>query len=98
MAGTVLPCPAIWRRVVRGKNPRGAEVAKKLVILAAVNGGAQMSRDGAEVPVSPAEIAEAAHECYRAGASVVHIHARAPDGGPTTDVAVFSEIINRIRD
>lgn len=71
---------------------------KKLVILAAVNGGAQQDRDGAHVPVTPAEIAEAAHECYKAGASVVHIHARAEDKGPTSDIKVFSDIIKRIRD
>ena len=71
---------------------------EKLVILAAVNGGAQQDRDGARVPISPAEIAEDAYECYKAGASVVHVHARAPDKGPTTDLAVFSEIIKRIRD
>jgi 3-keto-5-aminohexanoate cleavage enzyme len=71
---------------------------KKLVVLAAVNGGAQQSRDGAHVPITPAEIAEAAEECYRAGASVVHIHARGEDKGPTTDLKVFSDIIRRIRD
>jgi 3-keto-5-aminohexanoate cleavage enzyme len=71
---------------------------KKLVILAAVNGGAQQSRDGANVPITPAEIAEAAYACYKAGASVVHIHARAEDKGPTSDVRVFSDIIKRIRD
>lgn len=73
-------------------------MGKKLVILAAVNGGAQQDRDGARVPISPAEIAEAAHDCYKAGASVVHIHARAEDKGPTSDLKVFSEIIKRIRD
>jgi 3-keto-5-aminohexanoate cleavage enzyme len=50
------------------------------------------------VPITPSEIAEAAHECYKAGASVVHIHARAEDKGPTSDIKVFSEIISRIRD
>ncbi|HXP74128.1 MAG TPA: 3-keto-5-aminohexanoate cleavage protein [Stellaceae bacterium] len=71
---------------------------KKLVILAAVNGGAQQDRDGAHVPITPAQIAEAAHECYKAGASVVHVHARAEDKLPTGDVKVFSEIVARIRD
>jgi 3-keto-5-aminohexanoate cleavage enzyme len=71
---------------------------KKLVILAAVNGGAQQDREGAKVPISPSEIAEDAYECYKAGASVVHVHARAPDKGPTSDVSVFAEIIRRIRD
>lgn len=71
---------------------------KKLVILAAVNGGAQQDREGAKVPISPEEIAEAAYDCYKAGASVVHIHARAEDKGPTSDLKVFSDIIKRIRD
>jgi 3-keto-5-aminohexanoate cleavage enzyme len=73
-------------------------VHKKLVILAAVNGGAQRDRDGAKVPVTPAEIAETAVECHRAGASVIHIHARAPDGSPSTDLGVFRDIIAAIRD
>ncbi|MEX0802362.1 MAG: 3-keto-5-aminohexanoate cleavage protein [Candidatus Binatia bacterium] len=71
---------------------------KKLVILAAVNGGAQLDREGAQVPTTPAEIAEAAFECHKAGASVVHIHARAEDKGPTGDPKVFADIIKRIRD
>jgi 3-keto-5-aminohexanoate cleavage enzyme len=71
---------------------------KKLVILAAVNGGAQQDRDGARVPITPVEIAEAAHHCHKAGASVVHVHARADDKGPTSDIKVFREIIQRIRD
>src|SRR5437868_12303563 len=73
-------------------------MAKKLVILAAVNGGAQQNRDGANVPTTPAEIADAAHECWKAGASVVDTHARAEDKGPTSDLKVFSDIIKRIRD
>ena len=71
---------------------------KKLVILAAVNGGAQQDRDGARVPITPAEIAETAQQCYKAGASVIHVHARAADKGPTSDIKVFSDIIKRIRD
>jgi 3-keto-5-aminohexanoate cleavage enzyme len=75
-----------------------AMAQKKLVVLAAVNGGAQQNREGAQVPITPAEIAEAAHECYKAGASVVHVHARAADKGPTSDIKVFCDIIKRIRD
>lgn len=73
-------------------------MAKKLVILAAVNGGAQQDRDGAKVPITPAQIAETAYECYKAGASVIHIHARGVDKRPTTDLKVFSEIVKRIRE
>jgi 3-keto-5-aminohexanoate cleavage enzyme len=71
---------------------------KKLVVLCAVNGGAQQTREGAFVPTTPAEIAEAAFECYKAGAAAVHVHARGPNKGPTSDLKIFSEIIQRIRD
>ncbi|MFI4995862.1 MAG: 3-keto-5-aminohexanoate cleavage protein [Hyphomicrobiales bacterium] len=71
---------------------------KKLVVLAAVNGGAQQNRNGAQVPTQPAELAEEAYRCYQAGASVIHIHARGKDKGPTADIGVFSDIIRRIKD
>jgi len=73
---------------------------KKVVILAAVTGGSQQDRDGAKVPCTPAEIAEAAYRCHKAGASVVHIHARDLNDRtqPTGDLEVFRDIINRIRD
>ncbi|MFZ0091824.1 MAG: 3-keto-5-aminohexanoate cleavage protein [Solirubrobacteraceae bacterium] len=69
-----------------------------LVIVAAVNGGMQMDRDGARVPVSPEEIAEDARLCAEAGAAIVHVHARDGNGRNTGDTAVFSEIIRQIRD
>jgi len=71
---------------------------KKLIIVSALNGGMQQSRDGAFVPVTPQEIAEEAERCYQAGAAVVHVHARGPDGTNTTDPAVYIEIIARIRE
>lgn len=75
-------------------------MAKKLVILAAITGGSQNDRDGAKVPCTPQEIADEALRCYRAGASVVHIHARDEKDRtqPTGDLAIFSDIIRRIRD
>jgi 3-keto-5-aminohexanoate cleavage enzyme len=73
---------------------------KKLIILAAVTGGSQQDRDGSKVPCTPTEIAEAAYRCYKAGASVVHIHARDDKDRkqPTGDLNMFKEIISRIRD
>jgi 3-keto-5-aminohexanoate cleavage enzyme len=53
---------------------------KPVVIIAAVTGGAQRSRDGAFVPITPEEIAEEAVLCRKAGASVLHIHGRDKDG------------------
>ena len=44
------------------------------------------------VPYAPVEIAEEARRAFEAGAAVVHIHARTPEGGPTFDPAVYAEI------
>ena len=53
---------------------------EKLVIQVRVNEG-QMRSSNPNVPYSPEEIAEQVLECYAAGASVVHYHAREPDNG-----------------
>jgi 3-keto-5-aminohexanoate cleavage enzyme len=49
------------------------------------------------LPITPAEIADAAYACWQAGAAIVHLHARKPDGSPTQDAAVFADIIRLIR-
>ena len=69
----------------------------KFIITVALNGGMQQDRDGAIIPKQPDELGEAAARCWEAGASVVHVHARGPDGANTSDTAVYSEIISEIR-
>jgi 3-keto-5-aminohexanoate cleavage enzyme len=70
----------------------------KLIILVAPTGGNAVDREGAHIPVTPQEIGEASERCYEAGASVVHIHARDPKTkAPTSDLAVFSDIIREVR-
>ncbi len=70
----------------------------KLVILVAPTGGNAMDREGAIVPLSPADIAAEAALCREAGASVVHIHARDPvSRQASADPAIFGDIIRRIR-
>lgn len=49
------------------------------------------------LPYTPVEIAEEAKRAYDAGASVVHIHARNDEGGPTFSPAVFAKIKEEIR-
>ena len=71
---------------------------KKVVVVAAINGGMQRDREGAKVPITPAEIAEDALLCYRAGAAIVHIHARDEDGNNSGDPKIYSEAIRRIRE
>ncbi len=70
---------------------------KRFIITVALNGGMQQDRDGAVIPKQPAELGEAAARCWEAGASVVHVHARGPDGRNSGDPAIYSEIIREIR-
>lgn len=49
------------------------------------------------VPLTTAEIVADVLRCVELGASMVHLHAREPDGSPSIDSAVFAEIITGIR-
>jgi 3-keto-5-aminohexanoate cleavage enzyme len=70
----------------------------KLIITAAII-GAEVTRDiNPNIPLTPAELAEAAYECYKAGASIVHLHARDSEGNPTQDKEVFAETIRLIKE
>ena len=69
----------------------------KVMITVAINGGMQQDREGATVPKQPVEIGEEAARCWEAGASVVHVHARGPDGKNSGDPAIYSQIIQEIR-
>lgn len=69
---------------------------EKLIITAALT-GAEVTRDlQPNLPITPDEIAEAAYECYQAGASIVHIHARDHEGKPTQSYDVYKEIKEKI--
>lgn len=69
----------------------------KVIISVALNGGMQQDRDGAVIPKQPDEIGEAAAQCWEAGAAMVHVHARGPDGRNSGDKAIYAEIIRQIR-
>jgi len=69
----------------------------KTVITCAVTGAETTRKDNANLPVTPEEIAEAAHEAYLAGAAVLHLHVRDQAGQPTQDIEVFRRTIDLIR-
>lgn len=69
----------------------------KVIITVALNGGMQQDHGGAVVPKQPDEIGEASARCWEAGAAMVHVHARGPDGKNSGDPAIYAEIIRQIR-
>ncbi|KAB3534704.1 3-keto-5-aminohexanoate cleavage protein [Alkaliphilus pronyensis] len=71
---------------------------EKLIITAALT-GAEVTRElQPNLPITPEEIAEAAYECYRAGASIVHVHARDENGNPTQSYDIYKEIKEKIEE
>ena len=69
----------------------------KLIITAALTGAEVTKADQPNLPISPSEIADAAFECYQAGASMIHVHGRKADGASTQDRAVYEEIIQEVK-
>jgi 3-keto-5-aminohexanoate cleavage enzyme len=65
---------------------------QKLIITAAVT-GAEVTRDmQPNLPLTPEEIAEEAYNCYKAGASIIHVHARDEEGKPTQSYEYYKKI------
>ena len=72
---------------------------QKLIITAAISGAATIPSLTPYLPLTPREIADSAIEAAKAGAAVVHIHARRPeDGFPSSDSNHFREILSRIKE
>lgn len=69
----------------------------KLIITAAMIGAEVTREHNPNLPVTPSEIAEAAYDCYNAGASIVHLHVREDDQTPTQSGDRFRETIKLIK-
>ncbi|MGV8153224.1 MAG: 3-keto-5-aminohexanoate cleavage protein [Alkaliphilus sp.] len=69
---------------------------QKLIITAALTGGEVTREHQPNLPLTPDEIAEAAFECYNAGVSIIHVHARDENGDPTQDYETNKVIAGKI--
>lgn len=70
----------------------------KVIITCAVTGGAHTPSMSPHLPFTPEDIAEQTIEASRAGASIVHLHARDPQTGkPTGDPEIFRRFLQRIK-
>jgi uncharacterized protein (DUF849 family) len=66
--------------------------SRKVIITCAVTGSIHTPSMSPHLPITPAEIADAAVGAAEAGAAIVHLHARDPvDGRPTQDPKYFRE-------
>ncbi|MEQ8441334.1 MAG: 3-keto-5-aminohexanoate cleavage protein [Alphaproteobacteria bacterium] len=74
------------------KNANGG-----LIICAAVTGGAPPKSRSPFHPTTMDDIADEAVESWRAGAAIIHLHARDPEGTPILSVEAYEELAQEIR-
>lgn len=79
-------------------NTLEPSLAGKTVITAALTGTGTPKEKNPALPTQPAEIAEDAYRCWKAGAAIVHLHMRDDNNVGTMDKERFRETVQRIRD
>jgi 3-keto-5-aminohexanoate cleavage enzyme len=67
-----------------------------VIITCALTGGIHGKEANSNLPEQPDEIVEQGVAAWRAGAAVLHVHARNPDGSNTMDQAIYSELHERL--
>src|SRR5215210_7312241 len=67
-----------------------------VVITCALTGGIHGKEANPALPEQPNEIVEQGIDAWRAGAAVLHVHARNPDGSNTMDAEIYSELHERL--
>lgn len=71
---------------------------KTVIVTCAVTGSTLTPSMSPHLPVTPAEIADQGIAAAKAGAAILHLHARDPkDGRPTNDPNVWEQFIPKIR-
>jgi uncharacterized protein (DUF849 family) len=72
---------------------------KKVIVTCAVTGSGLTPSMSPYLPVTPEQVIEQSLAAAKAGAAILHLHARNPsDGSPTRDLSVWEQYIPRIRE
>ncbi len=70
-----------------------------LIITAAITGSRITRKQSPYIPITPEEIVQSSIECWRAGASIVHIHVRDPETGlGCQDIEIFKQVVEPLRE
>ncbi len=70
----------------------------KLIITAAICGAEVTKEHNPNLPVTPEELADAAVEAEKEGASIIHLHVRDKEGKPTQSKEIFAEVFELMKD
>ncbi|MBF0208187.1 MAG: 3-keto-5-aminohexanoate cleavage protein [Oligoflexia bacterium] len=72
-------------------------MANELIIACCVVGAELTKETYPYLPTTPREIADAAVEAVKAGASIIHLHVRDEQGRPTQRVDIFEQVSTQIK-
>jgi uncharacterized protein (DUF849 family) len=67
------------------------------ILTCAVTGNLTRPDQNRNLPITPEQIAQSCLDAARAGAAIVHIHVRHPDGRPSMELADYREVVRLIR-
>jgi uncharacterized protein (DUF849 family) len=67
------------------------------ILTCAITGNLTLPEMNPNLPITPQQIADDALAAAQAGAAIVHIHVRHPDGRPSMELAHYREVVERIR-
>lgn len=70
----------------------------KIIITVAPTGAWPSKKDNPNIPLTPEEIANDVYECYKAGASVAHLHMRDDMGKGTMNIQKFEKTVKLIKE
>lgn len=71
---------------------------RKVIITCAITGSIHTPSMSPHLPITPDQIATEAEAAVKAGAAVLHLHARDPiDGRPTQDPMIYERFLSRIK-
>ena len=71
---------------------------RNIAIAVAPNGGRKTKADHPALPITPTELAATAAECLEAGAAMIHVHVRKPDGSHLLDAEAYRAATGAIRE
>jgi uncharacterized protein (DUF849 family) len=79
-------------------DPEPAAMADKVIISCAITGSIHTPTMSAHLPITPDEIAASAIDAAKAGAAILHLHARNPETGrPASDAETYMKFLPRIK-
>jgi uncharacterized protein (DUF849 family) len=74
-------------------------MTRKTILTVAVTGSVTRPDQHPNLPITPAQIAEACLESEKVGAAIAHIHVRDPKTGkPSVDLSLYREVVQRLRE